>query len=74
LQPWELVEVWEKRHYSEGSFFWRERRRWRFAWREKETRASLCFGLLLEKALAVFFGRRMPEWVSIPARWNFRGP
>jgi hypothetical protein len=30
-------------------------------WREKETRRALCFGWCFEKALAVFFERRMPD-------------
>jgi hypothetical protein len=42
-------------------------------WREKETRASLCFGPRFEKALAAFFELRMPAKASIQAGRIFRG-
>jgi hypothetical protein len=64
IVTWELAQIRQTRKYSEGSFFWRERKRWRYEWRQNETRASLCSGPCFEKALAAFFERRMPEWAS----------
>jgi hypothetical protein len=37
IAAWELAQIRPTQNHSEGSFFWRERRRWRFAWREKES-------------------------------------
>jgi hypothetical protein len=31
IAAWELAVIRPSRNYSEGSFFWRERRRWRYA-------------------------------------------
>ena len=51
--------------YTQVSQYLRCPRSYRFryldGWREKESRAALCFGRCFEKALAVFFERRMPE-------------
>jgi hypothetical protein len=66
IAAWELAQIRPTRNYSEGSFFWRERRRWRFAWREKQTHASLCFGLCFDKALTAYFERRISANASIP--------
>jgi len=65
--------MWEMPFSEEISRFWRERKRWRFAWSEKQTRVSLCFDLFFENPLAAFVERRMPAWASIPAGRNFRG-
>ena len=64
--------------YSQVSQYLRCPRSYRFryldVWREKETRRALFFDWCFERALAVFFERRMPDWASIPAVQVICGP